>query len=221
MIEISAVKAIVDLFKDAIDLIQKRRQNKREMFDRTFKALFDRLEPIAREYYAAVSDACLKLKDPEPNFAAIFHDLEPKRSSLIVARNGIIGEAEALREAYNPEAIGEFDEFGKLAIAFLTSVFRYFVHLTEAERHDLLESGDLNPGAGGERYRRVLPRSLLTSFMRAIRLAGEFTTETSEPVERSALSDIRIIAYRTQRALEERWTEVTKQYTALRLHCAQ
>ena len=40
MIEISAVKAIVDLFKDAIDLIQKRRQNKREMFDRTFKTLF-------------------------------------------------------------------------------------------------------------------------------------------------------------------------------------
>ena len=186
-------------------------------------ALFDRLEPIAREYYAAVSDACLKLKDPEPNFTTIFRDLEPKRSSLIVARNGLIGEAEALREAHNPDAIGEFGEFGKLAIAFLTSVFRYFeeIHLTEAERHDLLESGDLYPGAGGERYRRVLPRSLLTSFMRAIRLAGEFTTETSEPVERSALSGICVIANSTQRALEERWIEVTKQYTALRLHCAQ
>ena len=223
MIEISAVKVVADLFKDAIALVQKRRQNEREMFEQTFRALFDRLEPVAKEYYAAVSDARLKLNDPEPNFTAIFDDLEPKRSSLILARNGFIGEAEALHEAHNLETNRKFDEFGKLAIGFLTSIFRYFeeVHLTEAERHDLLESGDLNPGAGGKRFRRILPRSALTSFMRAIRLAGEFTTETSEPVESSALLAIRVIANKTQRALEERWADVTEHYTALRLHCVK
>ena len=223
MIELSAIKAVADLFKDGIDLVQKRRQNKREMFEQTFKALFVRLEPVAREYYAAVSDACSKLRGPEPNFTAIFDDLEPKRSSLILARNGIIGEAEALHEAHNSETNSKVDEFGKLAIAFLTSVFRYFeeVHLTEAERHDLLETGDFNPGAGGKRSRLVLPRSLLTSFMRAIRLAGEFTTETGEPVERSTLLGILFIANRTQHALEERWTDVTEHYTALRLHCVK
>src|SRR5215469_4308093 len=105
----------------------------------------------------------------------ILHDLEPERSSLIIARSGLLGEAEAFREVYNREAIG--DEFDKLATAFLASVFGYFeeVHLTVAERYDLLESGDLYPGSGGERFRRVLPRNLCE-------LLGSLASSRQRPV---------------------------------------
>src|SRR5690348_146034 len=135
MIEISAIKAIVDLFKDTVGLIDKHHQNKREMFERTFNPTFERLESVAKEYYAIVSDTRLRLGEPDPKFSEILAVVRQRRAAVVIARDGILGEATAFRRyTYRAranlthKARAKLQEYDELAFNFVTSIESCFSH---------------------------------------------------------------------------------------------
>lgn len=100
MLDLNVVKSIVALFKGVIDIIEGRTKVRRDSFDRTFKPLYDRMEVVAKEYYAAVSRASLLLTKSAPQYSDILDELEASRAAIIIARNGVLGEATAFHGRY-------------------------------------------------------------------------------------------------------------------------
>src|SRR5580704_14760551 len=96
MLELETFRSVVGLFKEVVGLIDQRNKNKRELFERTCKPLYDRLELIVKDYYAALAVATSELDKSQPVLRGILRDMNDRRSALIIARNGIMGEAEAL-----------------------------------------------------------------------------------------------------------------------------
>lgn len=95
MIDLAIVKAVVDLFKEFVGLIDQGTKKRCETFDRTCKPLYEKLEGIAKEYYGVVQKASQKLYEPDRDLASILSDIRIGRAALIIARAGVLGEANA------------------------------------------------------------------------------------------------------------------------------
>lgn len=74
MIEFAALKSVVDLFKQLINISDGRAKVKRDSFERTFKPLYERIEIVAKEYYGAVSKTASQLNKPSPDYTVILQE---------------------------------------------------------------------------------------------------------------------------------------------------
>jgi hypothetical protein len=112
MIELATIKAVVDLFKEFLGLIEQGEKNKRELFERTCKPLYDRLEVAFKQYYAMVATTSRRLHEDDPDLAAILREMNEQREALVITRNGIVGEAVGFLTHYAAipdDRIGQFD----------------------------------------------------------------------------------------------------------------
>jgi hypothetical protein len=130
MIELATIKAVVDLFKDLVGLVKQREQDKREAFERTCKPLYDRLEIVFKQYYAMVATTARQLDKPKPNFEAVLREMKKQRDAVVIARNGILGEAEALLNIDGDparEGVMKARSFERLVRAFASDIVALFV----------------------------------------------------------------------------------------------
>jgi hypothetical protein len=201
VIDIQIAKSIVDLFKAVIDIADGRTKAKRDSFNRTFKPLYERMEAIAKEYYAALSKTALQLSQPNPDYSSILDELEAKRATIIIARNGILGEALAFKKGYEPEQsrkVVNEDRLAQLAYIFATSIHDYFyLGERDLERDQSAMTGlvyNLQVLSGRFRY--------------ADRYRKSVTLDTAR--------EYAAIAVATR---ERCWTDVAKAYTDLKLFC--
>jgi hypothetical protein len=160
------------------------------------------LETIAEKYYAAVSEVASQLGKPAPDYAAILQKLEASRASIVIARNGIVGNALAFQDKFqvgNSEQILNTERLNRLAYKFGESIFRYFFEGEEA----FVGGGTILSG-------------LISSLEFLSNPSGKDMGRYLRPVTLElARSEVKAASG----TLEKRWIEVSKAYADLKLFC--
>lgn len=99
MIELASVKIVIDLFKGLLGLIEEPKRRKKGRLEKNYEPLFKKMEEVAREYHAALSDTLRELSQSDnPDHRTIYDKLVARRDDLIMARNGVLGAADAFIE---------------------------------------------------------------------------------------------------------------------------
>jgi hypothetical protein len=227
VIELAVVKSVVDLFKELLSFIDRAEKNRREMFDRTFKPLYERMEAVAKEYHSALAGAALALQAPEPDLQSILKEFEQKRAELIIARNGVVGESKTFQNEFKYPWDEErlLDKKGrqqKLAFQFVKSITDYF-----EVAHDQTFEGELWPHPDeltsvftdqGWSVSKRSP-SMHTALADDIRLCLRLRERLPQEVWDEDLNHLRECSKRLSNLLEERWSELSMRFTELRLYC--
>src|SRR6516164_1124976 len=104
MIEIGVLTSAVELFDKILGIIDRRQKNKKELFANRFKPLYEKLEMVSKEYYAAVQETLAELEKPQPEYSSIRDNLVRRRAGLVLVRNGVLGQAFAFEERFNPSS---------------------------------------------------------------------------------------------------------------------
>ena len=199
------------------------------MFERTFKPLYERLEVVAKEYHGIVQHALSRLQHNNPDLEFISNQMQAKRAALVIARNGVIGEAFAFTHHYGvlgPRAsllsfcpVESTGEFEKLVLEFAHSVTVYFQCANEYLEGDhsrdklnwLATKLELVAQASATSYISRLGDDMKLAF----RLRRRGTQDSHD-------EDLRSIRYKaawTLRELENNWETVSMRFAALRLFC--
>jgi hypothetical protein len=213
MIDLAILKSVVDLFNKSLNIIDGRAKIKREHFERMFKPLYERMETIAKEYHAAVSRTASQLGVPDPDYSAILDELKSSRSRIVIARNGIIGEASAFKDKFQtgePTAVLNEDKLAKLAFHFAESVYDYFDKSEEAfAREETVMTGLL------------ISLAVLSEPRRDERKydPDDDPNYEGDPYAYVTLGRARREAQYAVGILENRWTDVSKAYADLKLFC--
>ncbi|MBR0875029.1 hypothetical protein JQ633_32045 [Bradyrhizobium tropiciagri] len=192
MLELSVFKFAVDLFEKFIKGVREAGKDRREKFERTCKPLFENLEPIANEYFLTVEEAIRGLKKPNANLDDLFDNIAKRRAAIVIARDGIVGQADAFKGSF-----GEFadkDEYARHALAFADAVSSYF---TDAGSAIL----------GGP---RTAIRGLLTEIDEVRN--SHFTDENELSQQ---MRDLIKRAENRLEMLQSKWKEVARHYKAL------
>jgi hypothetical protein len=206
MIEMATVKSIVDLFKDLLSVIDRRNEDRRRVFEQTCAPLYERMEIVAKEYHAIIHEAVARLEAVDPDGGSILDDVQKKRAALIIARNGVVGEARAFVKRYGDEPSREIlkkGRFEQFAFAFATSVSSYFIdidHLLEGKFPSLMTG-------------------LINELKRLAQLQQKAANSISAARISYTLNHSREVARSVSKELEIKWTEVAKRYTELKLDC--
>jgi hypothetical protein len=99
MIDIATAKAGVDLLNAMLGIIGDSKKHKKEHFKELYEPTFRKMEEIAHEYHAAISDTLSQLKKSDsPDMESIVDQLIARRAGLVMARNGVLGEISAFIE---------------------------------------------------------------------------------------------------------------------------
>jgi hypothetical protein len=200
LLDIAIARSVVDLFKELVGLVRGAREEKRKFFERVIKPLYDRLELVAKEYHSIVEGARSALGEKAPDLDSILKNVENGRKSLILARNGVIGEADAFLEEYGETKDSE--EFERLAYEFAKEVSAYFYNgdeLLEGTKTTLMSGliGDLL--ACGATKRAQYDEGVLQNDL--------------------TLNEARRRAENTLRVLERGWIRLSASFTRLKLNC--
>jgi hypothetical protein len=121
---------IVKLFKDLMSLFKQVRKDEREQIQKICTPLYNRLEPIATQYFELISRANSLVHESNPHLEQILGLIKEERGRIILIRNGIIGEARGILE--NPRFSGgvpilvERQNFTDLCQRFAESIVTYF-----------------------------------------------------------------------------------------------
>jgi hypothetical protein len=201
MIEVATLKSIVDLFKQLLSIVNGRAKARRDSFDRTFKPLYDRMEIVAKDYYAAVSKTASQLNDPSPDYRKILKELEASRAAIAIARNGVLGESQAFLNKYGARSDRTLtgDRLNKLAYNFANNLCHYFYD--------------------SERAFAFAPEGTTRMTGLLISLKDLSERPQNKKFYRAIASDAQRQANRAVVSLEHCWTEVSKAYAELKLVC--
>jgi hypothetical protein len=207
MLEIAMLKSLVDLFKELLNIVDRGAKNRRETFEKTFKPLYERLEPVAKEYYMIIHQAAHQLEQPDPDFNSIVAEVEARRAGLIIVRNGVLGEADAFTERFfgsNAEAeMLKRGQFAELAYEFAKSVSEYFLTTELAfAREESVMTGF------------IIDLGILVKEKR-----GEAHREEWEPTYSVGRKRVLDDAKRALKNLESDWTTVSEKYARLKIYC--
>jgi hypothetical protein len=218
MIELASLKSLVDLFKELLAIREDRRQDKRKVFDRVCKPLYEQLEPIAKEYYAIVSECASKLEDSKPDYFAIAKRVSERRAAIVIGRNGILGACDSQSERstnfykkprFRLRPLAPNSTFDELLDEFIYSIYRYFY---EEKEHILGQEEDTFE------YRKKLETSSRTTdlIMTLKSAAVECVDVRYAP---KLLISVRYFTNSALEELEDYWTRVSRRYTELKTFC--
>jgi hypothetical protein len=200
MLDPATVAIIVPLFKEIIEFFKGRGAKRRDMFERTFKPLYEALEPVAKDYHGIVRKAALQLEKRNPDLVSIVHEVQAERAGLIMARQGLLGEADAFIKDFGNnnertskafERIRRKGELEGLALAFAQAIVAYFC---------------------SEEFGGHAREPHLTKMSGLVRLVEDaIASGHSENLERQAQY--------LCRHLEETWRTVGERYASLKWFC--
>jgi hypothetical protein len=193
----------VDIIKEFIDLAYLRSENRRAMFDKTCKPLYEKMELITKYYYAMLHKVAADL-EPD-NVSAVLKNLEAERSNLVIARDGSSGAASAFRRhcaRHHPKKLAE-RSFLSLSINFTDSIISHFW-----KSYYTLEDEGLFSMATGIIARL---RYLEHTKKHGRQQKDGFSDVNAETIRQEVISCIN--------NLEENWTEVSRRYAELKLFC--
>jgi Mg2+ and Co2+ transporter CorA len=194
MIDLAVAKSAIDLFKEFLELIDRRNRNKREVFERTCKPLFESLEPIMKDYYSTIKHIQTGVTADNPDIAAILRDIDSQRTAFVIARNGIFGAADALKHRYSDGAvrIAESESFNSLAYDFAESIRHLFSEATDVEH---------------------LSMSILSNLV-------SYLQDSEDDVDcQQFLVRTRRMLSDASSHLEHEWTKLSRKFAALKLYC--
>jgi hypothetical protein len=190
MFDIALANSVLDLFGKLLGYVDREAKNRREVFERTCLPLFEQLEILAKEYYAAIHKASLQLAKPNPDLRAIADELEAERGAIIIAREGILGRAAAFGYHYGHYfASGKADGAVDPLRGFAEAVTNYFY----------VEHGT---GLTG-----------ITTLSAMIQFYLDFDSDVTE----NELMEVRDVSRRILQDLEARWKEIAKRFERVRL----
>ena len=213
MLDIAMVKGAIDLVKELGGFIEWTGKRRRTQFEKIIEPLFQRLEVIAKEYYATVAQVRQQIGAKDADLVAIFKAASEKRALLVIARNGILGETQALRgsipkNAQTPsQAIDPFDE--QLA-KFVENIHLYFINPVASP------SGYQDDPATLFFRKRF---SLLTALLQELRISksGDLNNSAGQRL-RAKLAPM--VAEKLQH-LENQWTEIASSFAKLKMLAQQ
>lgn len=210
MIELETVKSAVDLFKELVGFINNKRKGRHKILEHTCKLLHERLEPIVNEYYLIINEAEVRVAQQQPALAEIFDDVAQRRSLFIMARNGILGEAQALKEHHSAILLSEKSNSSPRTTTpkglFETLVYEYAI--------------SIETYFGRGKVMADMTESVLSKIVDEAIYVPKPKTEADRISQRQAnLASLRHTLKRTLKELEERWLETSRCYTALKLYC--
>jgi hypothetical protein len=227
MIELATIRSVLSLLKDLLFFVERGKKRKRETFDRICKPLYERLEVVANDYYAGVSQATQALSKPRPNLKEIAQDLRTKRAALIIARDAVVGEAQAayaldlpsypptfgLSQLIVPGGVRSLararnggppnnirGEFRKASFYFSESILQYFFGVRYVFEH-------YDPGPYGSGM----------SFLIDVISEIEDMSRKRRSITKAELALLRKLSRELCRSLEDRWREVARNYANCRL----
>jgi hypothetical protein len=241
MIELASVKVVVDLFKELLDLLGRRKTANRETFDRVCKPLYEQLEPIAKQYYEIIHTAAAKMKPSQAELRVIADEVKRQRGNLIIARNGILGAASAFLEHYTYADDDSNTLFDKdLEEQFFRRLRRVsprddteivsFYHGSRAAYRDLRAKGEFDAlacefalsisnyfGLIEFTAGRADKRAMMSSFLRRFIDYLEASIPSAE--DEVTFRELKKRTENLLKALEQEWATVSSRYSALKLYC--
>ena len=208
MVDFAVVSSFLDLFNKLLDLIDRTEKKKRKVFERVCKPLYERMDVIVTEYNRAIADTISDLEG-RAAFKGILRDLKTKRAALVIARNGVIGEANAFSARFSGpvpvpspffvrDEVAKLGQFEKLAYELAASIESYFL---SSEYIDMPTTAP--------------PTTAVTGIIDLLTYALSTPDEFLEQV----YAQIRDQAETARRDLEGRWTQVSRRYNDLKLYC--
>jgi chaperonin cofactor prefoldin len=196
VIELPLVKFGVELFEKFLKSAREAEKDKREKFERTCKPLYEKLEPIANEYFLAIEEAVRGLKKPNASLADLSDNIAKRRAALIIARDGIVGQADAFQDKFGE--LAHKDEYARRALTFASSISSYF--------------NDAGSAIFGGPTTAIQGLLIDIGEMKDLNVADKapYSQRLKELTER---------AEKRVETLKAKWKEVGKNYKALQLLC--
>jgi hypothetical protein len=210
MIEIATIKSLIEIFKNLLGLIETTKKAKKDLFQNIASPLMERLEPLATEYYQYLYDAVMKLKEDKPDLDEVVNSLRQRRSAIIIARNGILGEAEAFMKKRNglldKKARGTLDQL----LFNFASAIRMLFFVIDHEKEFL----ETSYGA---------PTSLWGSLSDMIKMVKSESDTGGKLIDKEeCLVGLRDYAENCcLKLFEAKWADVGKAFGELKLFCAR
>jgi hypothetical protein len=237
MIDLAMAKSVVDLFKELLGFLDRKNQNRRDVFNNAYKPLYERLDAVVKEYYAAMREVLKHLEENEPDLRGAIRELEDRRASLVLARDGILGEASAFfehrrsRAEFSTALIGAGKELEAKSLAFAESILIYF-RAPQAGRRFMRSFMPTLPNMSEEQIETMVNefrwkggsvshpvRSMMTTLIDRLKLFERSRLFLSEDQRHMDLHVIRRDVSEMIAALEANWRDVGQSYAELKLYC--
>jgi hypothetical protein len=203
MLDVALVKTVIDLVNLAGGYAEWTARGKRQKFAAIFEPLYPRLQVVCNEYYSIVHDASVRLREETPDLKIIFDDIDARRSALIIARNGIVGEVDIFRlQSLGDSRVIKQSQFRILAHQFYASVYRYFYQ--RRPKLMIVEHG------GG---------SAVADIQRMILSVQARSSEVDDGAREALMFELLKHVVRTLVSLERDWIEVARAFAELREFC--
>lgn len=193
---------IFKLFKELLSLFKQVRKDEREQLEKVCTPLYNRLEPIAAQYFQLISRANSLVHESDPQLERILGLIKEERGRIILIRNGIIGEAAGILE--NPRfsrgapILVERQNFSDLCQSFAENIVAYF-NMEDYQEQTTIASTFM-----------ILLGNLIKYRM---------TKDWSPEDDKNFLGVLRYAGDDMQRYLEYTWTDVAKNYGTLKAFC--
>lgn len=92
MFELSALSTFLDIFQKAFGLIEKRRDQKRRLFEEIIDPIYTQLSPVVSEYYEFFRSCRDEFSQTEfKNWQLVLSERRKKREEIVFARNTVLG----------------------------------------------------------------------------------------------------------------------------------
>jgi hypothetical protein len=92
MFELAGLATFLDIFQKAFGLIEKRRDQKRRLFEEIIEPIYTQLSPVVSEYYEFFRGCRDEFSQTEfKNWEAVLSTRRKKREEIVLARNTVLG----------------------------------------------------------------------------------------------------------------------------------
>ena len=92
MFELAGLSTFLDIFQKAFGLIEKRRDQKRRLFEEIVEPIYAQLSPVVEEYYEFFRGCRDEFSQTDfKNWPAVLRERKKKREEIVLARNTVLG----------------------------------------------------------------------------------------------------------------------------------
>ena len=137
MFELAGLSAFLDIFQKAFGLIEKRRDQKRRLFEEIIEPIYTQLSLAVGEYYEFFRGCRDDFSQTEfKNWQTILNEKRKKREEIVLARNTVLGMMSPFLSEQR-ERKGKEDE---LLYSFARSIEDFFFASDNLPRRSLATS---------------------------------------------------------------------------------
>lgn len=159
MFELTGLSTFLDIFQKAFGLIEKRKDQKRRLFEEIVEPVYKELSVVVENYYGFFRSFRDQLSQtPMPVWATVLYETKKKREEIVLARNKVLGLTYPFISAPNKikgkedellykfaKAINEFfyasDDVGMSVASSLFSFIEWIAEQCEDAPYDLFQDG--------------------------------------------------------------------------------